>query len=565
MTRTSLVLRGGPLRIAVDAAVQHLTSSRHPVVDVVVLGDAEIARRLRPRAGVKVQLLAETSPGAQSADGGADIERIHEALRLVPRLGVLVDGLGGDEQERRLRELLYYLLPGGHYVLMRPGDPACRLLAEIDRLRCAPGFSPDTEGSVGVAHRTPNARTATRRLAGAVADQRSLGASVLLRKRQEHLLKVREDDMTEELIRSRMGDWASQRLVAPPVTVRELAPLVLNREDLRGKFPSSYTLPPMAIRTYEDVTCAPRQIVFRENILLPDAIRLTRRPYPEQIATRDVDVRFARPPRQYGDLPVLEGSYYYLDDEHPTVYGHLLTDMAGRLWGWDRVVEQDPDVKLLVSTPTEDLDALPGWMQDLLEAYGIGRDRLQVLSRPARIERLFGVTPQFVNFSFGYAAPAMSEVWDRWRDRVLATRPVPETPTRLFVSRPPGGLRECRNAAEVERLFADAGYAVIRPAEHDLHTQVALFSNAERIAGFGGSAMLNAIFRGRDRRMLVMQPESHHAINEFLISSVYGDPVVQHYSRSELAGRPRGNARYQSPFTVDLAEDGDLLREFAAS
>jgi capsular polysaccharide biosynthesis protein len=560
--RGSLIRRGGVLLSAAHAVTAGLATREHPIVDVVVLGDERAAQRLRRLPRVRVHLLASRASG--TASQVTDIDEIHRALRLVPRLGMLVDGLGGAEQERRLRQLLYYVRPHGRYVILRTDPTAARLIAELDRVRHEPGFSAD-EGRIGVAHRELEGPAATRRLAAAVLDQRRVGGSVVLHTHLNHLLKVRESDMTTEFVRARMQDWTSEQVVAPSSTVTELAPLTLNRADLRWKLPTSYDLPPMVFRTYTDVSCAPRQIVYRDNLLLPDAMRLNRRPYPEQIFTRNVDLRFVRLPRPYGELPVLKGSYYYLDDEHPTVYGHLLTDMSGRLWGWDRAVQEDPDVKLLVSTPTEKETELPGWMQDLLEIYGIPRDRLQVLNTPARVERLYGVTPQFVNFFFGYAAPAIREVWDRWRDRVLAMRPVPETPPRVFVSRPPGGTRECRNAAEVERFFVDAGFDVIRPAEHDLHTQVALFANAERLAGFGGSAMLNAIFRGRDRRLLVMQPESHHAINEYLISSVHGDPVTQHYSPAELAGKPAGNALYQSPFTVDLAGDGELLREFASS
>lgn len=546
-----------------------MATPRHPDVDVVVLGDEGVARRLGQRPGVRVHLVVPRAPGASPARAGldesADIDEIHRALRLIPRLGVLVDGLGGSEQERRLRQLLYYLLPHGRYVVLRTDPAVAELLAELDRIRREPGFSPNGEGRLGVAHREPDARVATRRLAGAVLDQHKVGGSVVLHKGLNHLLKVREDDMTEEFVRARMQDWTTEQVIAPASTVTELAPLSLNRADLRWKFPTSFSLPPMVFRTYDEVSCAPRQIVFRDNLLLPDAIRLTRRPYPEQVFTRDVDLRFVRLPQPYGKLPILKGSYYYLDDEHPKVYGHLLTDMSGRLWGWDRAVQEDPNVKLLVSTPTEKETELPDWMQNLLDAYGIERDRLQVLNKPARVERLYGVTPQFVNFFFGYADPSISQVWNRWRDRVLSMRPVPETPKRVFVSRPPGGTRDCRNAAEVESFFADAGFEVILPAEHDLHTQVAIFANAERLAGFGGSAMLNAVFRGRDRQVLVLQPESHHAINEFLISSVYGDPVTQHFSLAELAGSGPGNDLYQSPFTVDLAGDGELLRDFASS
>ena len=561
--RGSLIRRGGLLGSVLHSVIARVATPQHPIVDVVVLGNEAAARRLQKEPGVRVHLLASGAPGADP--GMTDIDELHRALRLVPRLGMLVDGLGGAEQERRLRQLLYYLLPDGRYIIPTPNAAVTELLGELDRIAREPGFSPNGEGRLGAAQSEPSDPIATRRLAAAVLDQRRIGGAVVLHKRLRHLLKVREDDMTPEFVQARMQSWTRVQTIAPPVTVAELAPLTLNRPDLSWKFPTSFDLPAMAFRTYEDVSCAPRQIVYRDNILLPDAIRLTRRPYPEQVFMRDVDLRFTRLPRAYRAVPVLKGSYYYLDDEHPKVYGHLLTDMSGRLWGWDRAVQEDPDVKLLVSTPTENETELPEWMQNLLEVYGIGRDRLQVLNKPARVERLFAVTPQFVNFFFGYAAPSISTVWDRWRDRVLAMRPVPETPKRLFVSRPPGGTRECLNAPEVERFFADAGFEVIRPAEHDLHTQVAMFANAERLAGFGGSAMLNAIFRGRDRRLLVLQPESHHAINEFLISSVYGDPVTQHFSPAALAGQPRGNALYQSPFTVDLAGDGELLREFAAS
>ena len=64
---------------------------------------------------------------------------------------------------------------------------------------------------------------------------------------------------------------------------------------------------------------------------------------------------------------------------------------------------------------------------------------------------------------------------------------------RLFVSRRRHGdlNRLCRDADQVESVFADHGFDIVYPEDYSLPDQAALFRTARVVAGFGGSGMFN--------------------------------------------------------------------------
>jgi capsular polysaccharide biosynthesis protein len=78
----------------------------------------------------------------------------------------------------------------------------------------------------------------------------------------------------------------------------------------------------------------------------------------------------------------------------------------------------------------------------------------------------------------------------------------------------PHASRNCRNAVEVEALFAANGFKVICPELLDIGAQTGVFSNARIIAGFGGSAMFNVLFARQLETFIRLSHEAYTARNE---------------------------------------------------
>jgi len=102
---------------------------------------------------------------------------------------------------------------------------------------------------------------------------------------------------------------------------------------------------------------------------------------------------------------------------------------------------------------------------------------------------------------------------------------------------------------------------VVRPERLSLRQQVDLFAAAEVVAGYGGSAMFNAVYARRPGRRIVIASESYVARNEWMIASLKGDDYHHFFCTPELTS-PDGRWRpdqFHSPYTFDFARDGAAL------
>ena len=101
-----------------------------------------------------------------------------------------------------------------------------------------------------------------------------------------------------------------------------------------------------------------------------------------------------------------------------------------------------------------------------------------------------------------------SHIWNSWIGAqldALESTPAPAMPKRLFVSRNfRSTFRVLDNREELERIAVAEGLTPIRPDEHSLPTQIALFRNAELVVGEFGSALHNALFARRDTIVIAL-------------------------------------------------------------
>lgn len=320
--------------------------------------------------------------------------------------------------------------------------------------------------------------------------------------------------------------------------------------------------PKLTLRRYDAPTCSRGQVVTSHGLLLPDTFRHHLAERLDNIYVEDEAPRFGYVRRDISDPDDLPGAWYHLDSEWPGHFGHSMTEMLGRSWGWARAQQEDPGVRPLLTLQHDraDTDLLP-FEVALFEAVGMDPESVHVFDRPCRPERLWSATSMFSLPE--YVHPEMARVWRQVGDHLAVRAGEGERPRRIFCSRPASLKRACRNVGEVEALFEEHGFTVVRPEEHSLADQVAMFRAAEAVAGFAGSALFTMALCPEPKPLFTIAPWSYTARNEQLIAALWGHPIASVWCKPEV-DHPRGSwtvEAFSSSFTLDMDDEGVFLRE----
>lgn len=392
--------------------------------------------------------------------------------------------------------------------------------------------------------------------ARALAAYEEFGSVAAIRKQGTHYLKVREEDASELLTARQGPGWGRELVVQSPArSFRSRATLWSNRPEQDDPLLRECAVPAMTLRVHHDVVCLPRQLVLSGDVALPASFHHPRQKRLRNRGSLDISRYFLRPPAPLGEVPTLPGTYYHLDSEFPGHFGHVITEDLARLWGWDQAKTTYPDLRLLVGVPAG--AEVPAFQLELLAGFGIGRDEVCTFIEPVQVEHLVTATTQLHNGQ--YVDPAIEATWDRIAAELA--EPSFALPTRVFVTRPPGQSRTCLNGPELERVFVEAGFAVVSPETMTVAEQVTLFAGAEVVAGYGGSGQLTAAFSPRGIAKIVVSSESYYATNEWLISSVKGDDYYQLWCPSSRPQRSVGfdGRSFHADFRFDFDRDGAAL------
>lgn len=319
------------------------------------------------------------------------------------------------------------------------------------------------------------------------------------------------------------------------------------------KQPTEYDAPPAYLRDYRDVIVAPGQIVADDRVLWPDTFRHNARKRLRNGHTIEVAPGYARLAFGTADLPVLEGTYFHLDNEVRGHFGHLLTEQVSRLWAWPRAKELVPDLKVLVGTNRR--PELMSYELVIYGAAGIAAEDIVLIHEPVRVERLLSAGPMLSNPE--YVHPAIADTWRRMGDALAGDAEERDRPDRIFCSRRIK-KRACNNTGEVEEIFRAAGFEVIFPEEYSLAEQVAMFRSASVLAGFAGSGLFNLCFAPEPTHVIMLSSEAYWARNEYLMASVLGHRI------DSITSVPDTPGVFQSSFTFDVDREGRYLADVLA-
>ena len=329
-------------------------------------------------------------------------------------------------------------------------------------------------------------------------------------------------------------------------TVRTSGPMELNA------LPASYDAPAMVRREWYDVVALPRQVVLSGDLMLPESFTTADGKRQRNPTVHKVSPKVAHRPEVPADLPRLEGAYLHLENVMPRHFGHAMTETLSRFWG------SAPGLTALVF---DDSGELPGWQRDLFAAGGI--DDLHVATGPVLVESLVGVTPMFSRPS--YAHPDLRATYDAVGAALEGGASRTTWPDKVFFTRRPG-KRSCRNAAEVEGLFAAAGFAVVHPEDHPLADQAAMVRRASAVGGFAGSGMFHLALAGEPKHVVLVSSEAYPCHNEVLMSALLGHRLDIVLCRPDVPRVDGAFTResFHSDYVLDPAREGEFLAQALA-
>ncbi|GAA4724548.1 Protein of unknown function (DUF563) [Promicromonospora umidemergens] len=518
---------------------------QYPDSDLTVLSEARVKQGGRPFGLTRIK-----------SDHG-----IVRTLASLPPADLVVDMRQGRPADVRntFRRTFLALADGGRYITRQePGTPADG------------GDIVDDVRNLADHQAVPTARRRALSalelgLGRALADVSVSGDFLVLQKRGEHVIKLGVDDTRAALA----ARGVEQRVIARVAPERRVSAssvwssdAVLGAERLGG----TIEVQELVCTVYEGVLCAPRQVAVVERLLLPTSYFLPGRSSRTTRGLPNLGSDFSALPAFEAEPEELSGTYYHLDNQIAGHYGHVITHDLSKLWAWDAALAEYPDLKVLIS-PQVKTGEVPGYTYELLEAFGIGRERVHVITGPVRAERLITATQAFQQPNF--LSPVARDVWARVTAGLLPRAGRGPLPERVFVSRRAASRRRCLNADEVERRFEEAGFVTVYPEDFSLPDQARLFSNVPVVAGYAGSGLINTVFSSGPATRIVLASKSYWATNEYHIAAVYGgdlhyfwcDPVVPDAS----AASPATGGMFHADYVFDVERDGQALDELLLS
>lgn len=289
-----------------------------------------------------------------------------------------------------------------------------------------------------------------------------------------------------------------------------------------GGLPESMDHPRMQVRHYTGtIHFYGQTLLTADTTVLPDSHRF----YLHRNANHPRTRSWARRGR-YVELPgaalpevSLAGDYYLIDPQFTDHFGHIMTESIPRLWGWEAAKRRLPGLRLLAFSKKE--DPRESVLNRLITSYGIGADEVVYVDTAVTLESVVTAHGMWHNFRPQFAHPDLPDVWSRIE---AGLPPAVDAPSwdKVFVTRPPGGLRAVRNLGEVEDLFRENGFAIVRPEQYPLEAQAAIFRAATVVAGFSGSGMFNLMYAHQVEQVIVLSHESFSARNEHLYAALLG-------------------------------------------
>jgi len=561
-------------------------SNRTVVVLPGKLRRATVATWLRPFSSDRVHIIAAamgsewrlaemsiTHHVAQSA------EHLNWHLKLLGPVDVLLDLRGdpGDYPDRFQRQF-FHIRSGGWYAVKFSkqnsgafGGRASEWIASL----IDPGRLAARDAYVTNAVAADSADGVTAVAANSTVMELSKSTALLsagrdfalLQKQQDHYLKLRDAE-TNRVLAAREPDIDVAVLSRRIGGGFEYPGVVVTHESAVPipSLPARIEYPTLWLRHYAGrIALAGNTLMYTDFSVLPDSFRHHLGAELHNLRLINISADFARIPPDRRPARTLPGTFYQLESTFPGHFGHVMTEMVSRLWGWPEAKRVFPELKAIFH-PRRPPVGDTALERQILQAYGIAPDDIVAVDEPVYLESVVSASPMWHNQVPHYVHPEISTVWQRLAAGLI-DRAAP-TYDRVFVSRTSRWKRRvCRNIADVERFFEAHGFTVIYPETLDLGAQAAIFANASIIAGFGGSAFCNIVYSRKLQTLIVLNHEAYTARNEHLFSSLRDITVHYFWSPPDIPHPPGGwrQAAFYSGWEFDFGRNETSLKSLLMS
>lgn len=482
---------------------------------------------------------AEAAPDWQVGGGGVarhvavTADQMDWEIKLIGPVDILINLLPRNLLPKDVphhhdmwRRLHLHLKPDGLYILDRSSAPGPELGSALGSWMATLAATDDPEAVPAVSNRDAELFRST----SAAVVSRDV---IIFLKQGKHHVKLRDFE-TNRVLAARESRISLRELATLPAGEAVSRAVITSHEASVPieLLPETLPHPALHLRHYQGrVAFGGSTLMYGDYTILPDSFRhhLARNFANPRIV--DVSGTFARIPDNLRPRGTLAGNYYQLDSTFSGHFGHFVTEVLSRFWGWDRAKELIPDLKVILRKHPREPE--PYLERRFFEAYGIAPDDIVWTDRPVYLESVVSASPMWHNAAPYYAHPGLREVWERLRLALIdRTAPAHE---RIFVSRGAQWVRRtCRNRCEVEQFFKSNGFTVVYPEDHDLSQQAGIFAGATIIAGFGGSAMFNMMYAEKMTTAIVLSHEAYTARNEHLFTSLLGGKVHYFWSVPDI-------------------------------
>lgn len=173
-------------------------------------------------------------------------------------------------------------------------------------------------------------------------------------------------------------------------------------------------------------------------------------------------------------------------------YGHFITEGLSTFWIFETLPAREFDYFLF--SPFVFGPKIPDYAKHCMRVFGIGPEKVVIIGEESMgFEEL--VVPERL-FRLNHSAdPALA--WVHRQIRIQAKKQ--EAPVgRVYLSRRKVSLKQLTrviaNEVLVENLFREAGFQILYPETLSFEEQLAVYANADVVAGPSGSALHNSLF-----------------------------------------------------------------------
>lgn len=243
----------------------------------------------------------------------------------------------------------------------------------------------------------------------------------------------------------------------------------------------------------------------------------------------------------------LRGDYFLIGNASGH-FGHFMLEGLARLWALEHLPrDRAARLKFLVYEPE-----LKPFARELFELAGVPADRIVHASSVDRVSRVVTADPAMSTHH--WITEPMQRVW--WR----ATAGLTAAPTRrIYLSRRGTRQRILVNEEQIEAVFADHGFEIVRPETLALADQIELAHSATHLAGAVGSQMYLAAFQQPGMSTLVLAPPNFYLKDDVLLAGVGRRRLEVTFGTQVNLSKPK-QAR---GWAIDVERVREALRGFA--